>query len=790
MKVIKEEFEVESSGNLIEIGAAIKATTKAFQVLSSNLYSDKILAIVRELSCNAWDSHVSAGKSDVAIDVHLPTALDCTFYVKDYGLGMSDLDIRGGYTAPDGSRVSHEQGRGKLDHTQFHGIYTTFFDSTKTDSDDVIGQLGLGSKSPYAYAHTFTVESRFDGQKRIYTCYKNTRGEPSITLLDTSDTDESNGMTISLAVAKNDIFKFAEAARKALMYFQPTPRVIGQRNVIPYSLEHTIEGTTWKVRKSEWAAQMSGSYVVQGFIAYPIDVYQLEQNGLSQVGGLFARANIDIFVPIGMVDPAPSREALSYDQRTIKNLIEAITLACEEVRASFQQRLDQCTSKWDMMMAFDELLRGGDEQLRKLFNFLHAEQPFVWNGKAIDTKVALDLTEVTSTAIYVCKLFGTGRVPRLKIMGSWLPSYNLKEFTLNVASNTHVLIDSEVAGTNSKIALLLQSTPSVNQCAPVVFLLRPSNRGDVNMPEMLSIVESLGNPEPIYVDDLPAPRRSTRQYVTSSKARRQTGQYPVFTGFASKKRGSGYRARDILVREFGRKTWTMMEIDLADGGLYVPIDKYAIVYKNSTGADRIDFQIDSFLSHAKSIGFIDNKFVLPGFTAKEIEKLDSTKWTCLYDYVQTRFEKEFIQSHCATQLATVRVIEQLLPRALIRNVIGCYGEIAPKLSDGVFKDLTDRIYAALVVSTKTNMEDHVVFFKQRFEVVDTESELPHQLADEFSALNKTYKYITLFEWNDYTYDSTRFNLLLEYIKEVDMKRAAQAGMHARVEMSEEMEHSE
>lgn len=40
----------------------IEASAKAFQVLSSNLYERKIEAIVRELGCNASDSHKQAGK--------------------------------------------------------------------------------------------------------------------------------------------------------------------------------------------------------------------------------------------------------------------------------------------------------------------------------------------------------------------------------------------------------------------------------------------------------------------------------------------------------------------------------------------------------------------------------------------------------------------------------------------------------------------------------------------------------------------------------------------------------
>ena len=118
-------------------------SAKAFSILSSGLYANKIRAIIRELSTNAYDSHVAAGCADRPFEVHLPTSLEPWFSVRDYGVGLS--------------------------HQQVVNIYTTYFESTKTGSNDFVGALGLGSKSPFSYTENFGVTAVQNGHMGVYT---------------------------------------------------------------------------------------------------------------------------------------------------------------------------------------------------------------------------------------------------------------------------------------------------------------------------------------------------------------------------------------------------------------------------------------------------------------------------------------------------------------------------------------------------------------------------------------------------------------------------------------------
>ena len=115
MKLHAGTHNVEKSGNFEESKFSIEASSKAFFILSDGLYSNKILAVVRELSTNAYDSHVEANKADVPFDVHLPTPLKPVFFIRDYGTSMN--------------------------HDNCMQLYTTYFRSTRNNSNDAVGCL-------------------------------------------------------------------------------------------------------------------------------------------------------------------------------------------------------------------------------------------------------------------------------------------------------------------------------------------------------------------------------------------------------------------------------------------------------------------------------------------------------------------------------------------------------------------------------------------------------------------------------------------------------------------------
>jgi hypothetical protein len=307
--------------NVGEIGEfRIRNSAKAFNILSSGLYANKIKAIIRELSCNAVDSHVAAGKADVPFEVHMPNSLDPYFSIRDFGTGLS--------------------------HEQVTQIYTTYFESTKTASNEFIGALGLGSKSPFSYTDNFTVTAIKDGTKGIYSAFINGEGVPSIALMMTEETDEPSGVEIKFSVNdRYDFSKFRDEAQSVYQYFKLQPVVTGDSNFTIPKLEYEtvdlIQGVHVRAASRQYRHY---SVAVMGNIAYPIEVPNSKQ--LGSLASML-ECGLEIHFGIGEVDFQASREGLSYIPQTVESIkakLEAVSTALAERIKTDAEAIDNL---WD-----------------------------------------------------------------------------------------------------------------------------------------------------------------------------------------------------------------------------------------------------------------------------------------------------------------------------------------------------------------------------------------------------------------------------------------------------------
>ena len=359
MKLHTGTHVVEKSGNFEENQFSIEASAKAFMILSDGLYSNKILAVVRELSTNAYDSHVDAKCTDKPFEVHLPNRLEPYFHVRDFGTSMS--------------------------HENCMTLYTTYFRSTRNNSNDAVGCLGLGSKAPFAYTDSFTVEAYLDGKKRIYSAHRDRNGSPTFSLLETVDTNEPNGIKVSMPVRNDDMDAFRREAQRVYKYFKVRPTITGNSDVYFYN-----EDTLLKSEDGSWEFNTgdNSNLIIMGQIAYPINEDSVSSRYVEEdkIGNfLWHSQGLRLYVKIGDVDITPSREALSYTNETKKNIRALLEKVVSDIKDTVENTIKSQPTLYLARKKFLEI----ENQCSSVKSAMESlNNAIEWNGQKIfDTMV-------------------------------------------------------------------------------------------------------------------------------------------------------------------------------------------------------------------------------------------------------------------------------------------------------------------------------------------------------------------------------------------------------------------
>ncbi|EGJ9827645.1 hypothetical protein IOF90_000029 [Shigella sonnei] len=295
---------------------SITASPKVFKILSSDLYTNKIRAVVRELITNMIDAHALNGNPEKFI-IQVPGRLDPRFVCRDFGPGMSDFDIQGDDNSP--------------------GLYNSYFSSSKAESNDFIGGFGLGSKSPFSYTDTFSITSYHKGEIRGYVAYMDGDG-PQIkpTFVKEMGPNDKTGIEIVVPVEEKDFRNFAYEVSYIMRPFKDLAIINGLDREIDYFPNFD---DYYGVNPERYWPDRGGLYAIYGGIVYPIDGVIRDRNWLS------IRNEVNyIKFPMGSLDIAPSREALSLDDRTRKNIIERVKELSEKAFNEDVKRFKESTS--------------------------------------------------------------------------------------------------------------------------------------------------------------------------------------------------------------------------------------------------------------------------------------------------------------------------------------------------------------------------------------------------------------------------------------------------------------
>ena len=278
----------------IEFG--ISNSAEFFNILSSTLYKDQILAVVREVLCNAWDAHIEAGCTDRPVQI---TLTDTEFTIKDFGKGI------------------HQDDMGL--------IYGTYGNSTKKNDGNQTGGFGLGCKAPFAYTDHFEVVSSHAGIRTIYNLSKNSAqamGKPGITPITSFPSDES-GLTVKIRIKAQDARRFRELIQRIAYNGDMNMQLDGKQLT---TLDFDVSQQNFLLTRECFLDAHPRIMVRYGNVIYPVEssgnevAFSAICAHLDKLGGTRHPFCIVFQAPPHSIAVTPSRESLSMQEHTVRTL--------------------------------------------------------------------------------------------------------------------------------------------------------------------------------------------------------------------------------------------------------------------------------------------------------------------------------------------------------------------------------------------------------------------------------------------------------------------------------------
>jgi hypothetical protein len=301
------------------------ATAEAFNILSSSLYSNPKLAIIRELSTNANDAHKQAGKEDYPFNLHLPTPSEPFFNIRDYGDGIPEDLI--------------------------YNIYTSYFVSTKVDDENQTGCFGLGSKTPFSLVDEYEVISYCEGKKKTYKMSKK-NGLPCVEKIAEEDWTKDTGLEINFRWVADREWHYDEWNDEANKFFRSTNFMPNVNTFLENQNFNWDEFMADREFHSFDSIDIGRAYspnlsVNVAGVGFEVRLNDLKGKGdilkdIFEQGGV---KRINIMANKSDVTLTPSREVLHYDDKTINFIYDNAKKVVDEYYQKLNDNFDEFTYK-------------------------------------------------------------------------------------------------------------------------------------------------------------------------------------------------------------------------------------------------------------------------------------------------------------------------------------------------------------------------------------------------------------------------------------------------------------
>jgi hypothetical protein len=346
----------EKSHNFQEASFSIGDPQIILEYLRKNIYSNIKRAICQEIMSNARDAHREIGIT-LPIEVTLPTRMAPNWSCRDYGPGINP------------SRMTD--------------VFIKFGCSTKRDSNTFTGAFGLGCKTPFAYTDTFIITTVCDIEgHRIKYQYAAVIGENRVpklvSMAEPSHTNEHTGTTISFNVEARDHSEFARYTYEVSKFWTVRPTIHGADN----SFMHIWDMPNYEYKTDTWGICERHSHntlaVIDG-IPYNINLDSIREKINDDERNLISYNSCIMFFDVGQLSVSLNREALYYDDVTVKQLQVRLRSMIAYLRGHYESVVASSKTLWEAAVTFNDAVRF----FSNCSGFLKGIQ---WNGTIIPTK--------------------------------------------------------------------------------------------------------------------------------------------------------------------------------------------------------------------------------------------------------------------------------------------------------------------------------------------------------------------------------------------------------------------
>lgn len=316
MKPRYEDHEVISTlqGETIQFGLDPTAT-KHLMGLLSDLYKYPERAVLREYATNALDAHVEIGNT-APVEIELPNVLEPVLRIIDHGPGLSRDDMR--------------------------RVYTQYGASTKRDSDDYVGILGVGSKAAVSYTKQYTIRSVKNGVRCVLSVSRTDEGI-TMTKVEQVRCDDPSGVTIAIPVRSEN--NFAKEAADLFQYWPEGSILVDGQPPKRFEGKEIAPGI-FLIPGNKYHSQ---SVVVQGNVPYPVSLTDLGLN----FGDGYGTHAVVAYVPMGTVDFMNHREALDMAKVRTKTVLSDIGQAfLADLVIDAQDEIDGSLNRMDALRSY------------------------------------------------------------------------------------------------------------------------------------------------------------------------------------------------------------------------------------------------------------------------------------------------------------------------------------------------------------------------------------------------------------------------------------------------------